>query len=540
MLLEQQAALLTEGLPQRMQLEWADLLILEPDGRLSSLRADAAGRPPPRPQLPSFHPLLALLRAGQPLLRLQLPPHAPAEVQELLDAHQIEVSIPLIVGTRLIGVYNLGPKRSGDPVDLDELRLLHVLSQQAAAAIENGRLFRAERTERELAQALAEAAAVVNSTLELDLVLERILEQVERVVAGDAFNIMLVEGDHLRVVRWRGYDRFGAEEVIRGLFLPIAALPPVARMLERGEPVLVEETETDPLWVSLERRGWIRSFVGAPIWLDGRCVGALNVDGTRPRQFTWADAARLQAFGHHAAIALKSARLFEQVQHELAERRQAEQQLRHLLREKDILLREIHHRIKNNLQVVSSMLSLQADRVSDEAALRAFQDSQDRIRSMALIHERLYQTENLTRIAFGDYTRGLIRYLQRVYDAGARGIALDVRAEEIHLTIDVAVPCGLILNELLSNALKHAFPDGRSGTIVVEIASAQSEAQGVRRVTLRVSDDGIGMPPQLDIQRSGTLGLQLVHTLVGQLGGTLRLERQRGTRFEITFPVPGE
>lgn len=216
---------------------------------------------------------------------------------------------------------------------------------------------------------------------------------------------------------------------------------------------------------------------------------------------------------------------------EIEERQQVQTQLAASLDEKEVLLKEVHHRVKNNLQVISSMLNLQSSTVSNEAALGVFQDSQNRVRSMALIHEKLYQSGSLAQIDFCDYVTNLVDYFQRSYQSP--GIRIKVDDDPIYLGIDTAVPCGLILNELVSNALKHAFPKGQTGNIVVELGYYQE-----REISLRVSDNGIGLPPDLDYSQTTSLGLQLVNSLVAQINGRLQLESTIGTAFTVLFSEP--
>lgn len=215
---------------------------------------------------------------------------------------------------------------------------------------------------------------------------------------------------------------------------------------------------------------------------------------------------------------------------EVNERKAAEEQVRESLQEKEVLLKEIHHRVKNNLQIISSLLNLQANRVSDQRTLQALGDSQARVRSMALIHEKLYQSQSLAEIDFGEYVRSLASDLFRSYRRNFTAVQLDVQTDEVSLELDLAVSCGLILNELMTNALKYAFPDGKHGTISVEL-----RATPARVVQLRVADDGMGIPADLDITRTKSLGLQLVNNLVAQLDGKLDLDRSAGTAFQVTF-----
>jgi two-component sensor histidine kinase len=216
---------------------------------------------------------------------------------------------------------------------------------------------------------------------------------------------------------------------------------------------------------------------------------------------------------------------------DITERVQAERQVEASLKEKEVLLQEIHHRVKNNLQIISSLLNLQAQQIEDQGIVDAFRDSQNRIRSMALIHEQLYGSHDLAEIDFGAYIRDLAIDLFRSYQVDARRIRLDVETDRVRLGIDRAVPCGLIVNELVSNALKHAFPNGRQGGIQVDL-----RAEG-QQMTILVRDDGIGLPEGLDYQNTPSLGLQLVNSLVSQVDGEITLEPVQGTGFRVKFPL---
>ena len=220
----------------------------------------------------------------------------------------------------------------------------------------------------------------------------------------------------------------------------------------------------------------------------------------------------------------------EELKAEITRRLEAEGRIRTSLREKEVLLKEIHHRVKNNLQIISSLLNLQTGQIEDERAEALFRESQDRIRSMALIHERLYQSEDLARVDFAEYIRSLVGYLVRSYSAEAGSVRVETEVDDVSLGIDSAIPCGLIVNELVSNALKYAFPEGREGRIYVQLREARDG--GYRLV---VSDDGVGFPEGLDFRMTESLGLQLVTTLLDQLEGRIELDSCKGTRFTMTF-----
>ncbi|GEM_PF-1711078 len=214
------------------------------------------------------------------------------------------------------------------------------------------------------------------------------------------------------------------------------------------------------------------------------------------------------------------------VAQDISERKAAEEKLRRSLEEKEVLLREIHHRVKNNLQVISSLLSAQAREVDEDAVRARFAETQDRIRSMAAIHERLYQSDDLARVDFDEYLEGLLEDLFRSHRTHKIDRSLEAAPQP--LPIDQAIPAGLIVNELVTNALEHAFPDGRGGTVAVVYRADAGEA------TLVVEDDGQGAP---ELASEATLGLRLVRGLTRQLRGTLSTDTESGVTVTITFPL---
>jgi PAS domain S-box-containing protein len=220
---------------------------------------------------------------------------------------------------------------------------------------------------------------------------------------------------------------------------------------------------------------------------------------------------------------------------DITERKHAEEQLRASLREKEALLKEVHHRVKNNLQLISSLLSLQAARVEDHSARRALADSRDRVRSLALVHENLYRAGNFAGVPLAAQVQSLCAHLLRSYGGDSPRVDFQTRIADVALDLERAVPFVLIINELVSNALKHAFPGGRGGRVSVEL-----RALAGGRYALTVADDGVGLPTEIDLAGSGSLGLQLVSDLAQQLYGTVAVRRDGGTLFTITFDAdPG-
>jgi PAS domain S-box-containing protein len=217
---------------------------------------------------------------------------------------------------------------------------------------------------------------------------------------------------------------------------------------------------------------------------------------------------------------------------DVSDRKEREARVMEAMQEKDILLREIHHRVKNNLQIVHSLLDLQSGQISDAAARDMLRVSRSRIRSMALIHQTLYASNDFAKIDFSQFLDSLIPILVESYGIDSSRVSVRVDADPVRLPIDAAVPCGLVVNELITNAFKHAFANRERGEIRVALTRLASN-----EAVLTVSDDGVGIPDHIDIASTSTLGLQLVSLLADQLGGSITLRRCNLTQLTLTFPI---
>jgi len=215
-------------------------------------------------------------------------------------------------------------------------------------------------------------------------------------------------------------------------------------------------------------------------------------------------------------------------------RRKMEEQIRASLEEKGLLLREIHHRVKNNLQIIISLFNLQSHYITDEKASEALKEGQDRIKSMALIHERFYQNEGQSRIDFDDYIKRLVENLYLSFSLNPERVITKIDTEKISLDIDTAVPCGLIINELVSNAMKHAFAPGQQGEISISFKKS-----GEKHIHAEVSDNGKGLPPEFDLETADSLGMQLISALTNQLDGELKVISGNGSKFVLDFYLAG-
>jgi len=217
---------------------------------------------------------------------------------------------------------------------------------------------------------------------------------------------------------------------------------------------------------------------------------------------------------------------------DITERKQAEEKIKASLAEKEVLLKEIHHRVKNNLQIISSLLNLQSGYIKDKKTIEVFKNSQERVLAMALIHEKMYQSKDLSKINFREYINSLITSLYDSYYLEPGQVELKTQIEDVALDIETAIPLGLILNELISNSLKHAFPDHHRGELRINLKESDDKEYDY---TLIVGDNGVGFPGGMDFQNSGGLGMVLVQSLVKKLKGVIDINRKDGTTFTITF-----
>jgi two-component sensor histidine kinase len=300
-----------------------------------------------------------------------------------------------------------------------------------------------------------------------------------------------------------------------------------------------------PHCVTIHRRFAVSVFF--VLWLAGAlsiasaaAAAGAGDHGSGPWLWVWGVALVVAIFLGYRQQNRMVKRKTAELRRELFERQTAEkellcsdQKLRQSLAEKEALLKEIHHRVKNNLQIVSSLLYLQEDAMQDPKGAEILRESQNRVKSMALIHEQLYGTDDLAQIDFGRYVHSLTANLFDAYGVDPVCLRLNIRADDISLGVDMAVPCGLIINELVSNAIKHAFPQDRGGTIEIVI----------RRLTrgqmeIVVADDGAGLGSPSGGKDSRSLGLRLIDTLTTQLDGTLNVETEKGTRFSIIINTP--
>ncbi|MEG3939077.1 PAS domain S-box protein [Microcoleus sp. S36b_A3] len=412
----------------------------------------------------------------------------------------------------------------GKPIEI--IGYIADISNSKYAEIARGQQFEQER----LVEAIARR---VRQSLQLEEILNTTVAELQQILLADrvlVYQILpksgglvvaesVAEGCSPLVGNFFGEEVFPAESYQLYLQGRIRAISDI------------NDASITPCIMEFMKQIEVRAKLVVPIIQQGQLWGLLiahQCDG--PRDWQESEINLFQQLVNQLAIAIHQSLLYQQLQAELSERFQAEVNLKNSLKEKEILLKEIHHRVKNNLCVVASLLELQSNTVSDPQLAQMFEESQNRLYSMALIHEKLYRSTNLAQINFGEYLEDLVTNLFHSYNISDNRILLQVIAEPISLNLETATPCGLIANELVSNILKHAFPDGASGTVSVECYQT-----GDRQIHLLVKDNGIGFPQNLDFRKTNSMGFQVVCTLTEQLEGTIELSRKIGTEFHLIF-----
>ena len=379
-----------------------------------------------------------------------------------------------------------------------------------------------ERYEKQHAALTALTRGFALPSTDLDAALREITQTVARTLEVERVSVWRFNADHSSLVCHELFER-SDDRHSSGLELQGERYPAYFHAMKENEIIsaddAVQDARTREFSVDYLRQLGITSMLDAPIQVRGTLDGVLCSEHVgAPRVWTHDE----QTFA--ISIANLISLLLAQT-----EQKQAEEKIIQALREKDVLLKEIHHRVKNNLQVISSLLALQSDSLDDPVAQSLLTESQNRVRAMSMIHEKLYQSPTLSRVQFGEYITTLAGFLFRSYTQTSGRVELKLDAEEIHLNIDTAVPCGLILNELISNSLKYAFRDGRRGELRVGLRSA---GDGYR---LTVADNGVGLPEDFDVRQANSLGLQLVDALSRQIKADLKVDGRGGASFCLDF-----
>lgn len=422
---------------------------------------------------------------------------------------------------------------------VDTLLALHALRKRLV--VQNAELVRSNRELADLNEALGDQIA---QHRKMELAFHESEEQLRTLINAMPDIVAFKDGEgrwleanefDLKLFQLEGVDYHGKKDSELAAFSPFY-----------HDAFLLCEESDELAWearVAVRADEAIPRPTGPPMVFDVIKVPMFHVDGRRKglvvvgrditeRKRVEAELKRYQEQLEHLVDERTSelAQANSRLQAEVAERKHAEELVKASLAEKEVLLKEVHHRVKNNLQIISTLLDLQTESIHDDQALKSFRDSQDRIKAMALIHERLYRSRDLASIDFAEYVNNLAGFLFHSYVQDPEQISLSIDVGDVVLEIDEAIPCGLIINELITNCLKHGFPEGRKGEIAV-ICHVGSNGL----VTLEVADTGIGLPAGFDLRTAGSLGLQIVAMLVRQLRGSVEMRSCNGASFIISF-----
>ncbi|MCK4543508.1 MAG: GAF domain-containing protein [Spirochaetales bacterium] len=392
---------------------------------------------------------------------------------------------------------------------------------------EREKLLTVAEEHRQMADSLRDVSLALTSKINRADILDTILEHICKIVPCSSANIMLIKNSKLTVVRWAGYKKFGAEKFMSDFGEKISDMGRAPSLINDKLISIIPDTSRDPNWVHFPEIAYIKSFMAIPIIWQGNVIGLLNLDSDRKETFTRKDVVKLQPLADAAAAALQHSLLFERANQEISDRKETEKHLKRSLEEKEILLKEIHHRVKNNLAIIIALINLQSNRISDPSPLHLFEDLRQRIFAISLVHEKLYESHDLSSINFRTYVIELLESAKAVlcYRNNIE-FQLDI-PEEIAFEINTLVPLGLILNELITNALKYAFPEGE-GKVLIKVKRTGNE------LVLTVKDTGIGFPEK--DEPSCHLGLNLVESLAMQIGGSALYQNENGAAIFINFP----
>ncbi|TEB15979.1 Serine/threonine-protein kinase PrkC [Pelotomaculum sp. FP] len=380
---------------------------------------------------------------------------------------------------------------------------------------------------------LMKSSIAISAEIEQDALLKKIMNVVIE-SSGAQHGYLLIEEDGALFIRAESH--VADKEVVKTFHIELEEAGGICKAIVRyvyrtGERVILDSAFQEGMFKDNPevQQLQLRSVLCLPVIKQSKMIGILYLENRLSNAvFTSGKTQMTELLTSQAAISLENSRL-------VGDMKKAEEEVKKSLREKEALLKEVHHRVKNNLQIIYSMLNLQLAKIKDEQAIASFKESQNRVYSMALIHEKLYQSDSLAKIDLSEYIRSLTTNLFLSYGVTQRAIKPKILVENVTLGVDTVVPCALIINELVSNSLKHAFPKlsgpaGETGEICVDLRHGAGS-----KFILSVSDNGVGLPEDFEIQNCESLGLKLVSALVKQLKGAMHINKSNRTEFVIKF-----
>lgn len=447
--------------------------------------------------------------------------------------------VPIKMENKTVGLIQIYTS-SENAYNNDQLELLESLSLHVASASKNAYLFKQaqdeiierKRAEEILSRRTDQIIRQQNALLEISRMKDydldtafRFITEITAIAANvDRTSIWLFNPGQTKITCRDMYE-IGASSHKSGIQVDAEDFSKYLHEIKTDKQILTGEAEFDPRTRDFAEKYLIpfgtTAMLVARVRVHGDVIGYISFETKNPEKKEWT------VEEYDFALSVSG---FISMVLEAEDRKRAELEIKNSLKEKELLLKEIHHRVKNNLQVISSLLYLQSKKIKDPKTLDTFLESQNRIRTMVLVHEKLYQSKDFARINYADYIKSLVNSVVQTFRAESSGIQLNVNVQEVFFDIDTAIHCGLIINELVSNSLKHAFPKTKAGIINVDLFT-----DNPGEYTLTVSDNGKGFPEEVKVGETDSLGLRLVTNLVEQLEGTIEILNDEGTTFRIKF-----
>lgn len=388
---------------------------------------------------------------------------------------------------------------------------------------------------------LNQITGFASSTHDLTRILDFIVELTCITLGSTSAYIVEVNKAEDRLTITAGFENpnskhySGTDKTTNCNYVISEVVPEIFDWLDQSDTYQISHVDANPEETinPILRDYLVQSILSVAIKIKGELYGFISVvESEKHRHFEASEIQLLQSIAHQIGGAIENAQLYTELTREVSDRATAEAQLRSSLKEKETLLKEVHHRVKNNLQVISSLLRLQLTSSNAPNISDLIRDSQSRIQSMALVHELLYQSEDLSTIDLGQYLEFLTHSLMASYQSQAQQIDIQTSCDSFDVNIETAITCGLLLNELVSNAIKHAFPTGEQGTVQVSIE------RGDTNINLIVQDNGVGLKEDHSEVHRNSLGLKLIDSFINQLDAKMSLTTGAGTRYEIKMPIP--
>jgi PAS domain S-box-containing protein len=455
------------------------------------------------------------------------------------------LGVPLKVNDEVIGALILKDLFKSNTYSTKDLEILEYVANEIALAIDRKRAHQHINKLLRKQIAVNRIARLLSRFNDAEAMLDEVYRHITQFLNVTSFSVSMYNQDNssLRVIYM---SVLGNSVSLDDLQMIPLGEGPQSRVIRTGKPINVKDYEAEVLnnvsfirWKT-ENGKTLNTIDGSndnpqsaafvPLLKENKPIGVMQVQSIQKKAYTDDDIAFLSQIGTIVAIALDNARLFDSLKREVDERRVAQTRLLQSLDEKDVMLREIHHRVKNNLQIIMSIIKMQRSHECSDETKTALGECLSRVTSISMVHERLYGSNNYQKVDLEGYFHGLKRQIFNLHKEVMTRVEIETHLSEAYFDMNQAIPLGLILQELLTNAAKHGFPDGRKGSICVHLSTIDTMHQ------LEFRDSGVGLPQGFNFKQSNSLGMQLISALVDQLHGTISIESKRGTTFFVRFP----